>query len=701
VAPNYQSPAPARPAARSGFHGPNDTVTIAGRTLVGPLAYVASDGANTDASTIVTTLRVGNAAGAEDLSYWPTYAAASPAQGARYLDWLAAGRSDPHVPIGYVFVHFYGLERRALVDRLDHHIIQAELRRLLAIYGNVRHSFRGYASSLIAFMSSLSLSAMSEDAAHASLGDLSADHPTARSALLAWFHIHSRPLPARIAMQVAASMEGAKRGVAVKRARAELDDLFAIRYREQFGDGIRLDAAKRPESIAYHPGSPSLLGAMPKLQIAIPHVLGRTSQFKPVVQLWNECVADLKKLSSARRHDTPLSLTAEAWLALPAELRADHDHPDQAAWDAAVHAAPRMGAFRVIVAGRLAALAHIEVNGRITGARFRKVAETAALLGYAIEPDPRVYVRALPANTELAMWESPATSPPDAKLWRSIHIMLSLTLSIALADGEVSDEEAQTVHSLIANLFPLDDAMRTRVAALRMLLTRHPIQVTAFAKKLKDSRAPSELAKIGRVLVTVAAVDGIITDGEHRALKSLYKAMGIAPAELAAAIAASGARFESDGPVQARPARQGATGEPIPLSPESSAPTLNRAAIDAILAETREVASILSEVLGEDDEEPTEHSPSLGAVAKHAVEPIADGTWSTLDSRYHDVLRELLTRPVWTLAEVRAVVSKARLMPGAVLETVNAWSDERFGDFVIEEAGDWKINVQLLERATA
>jgi uncharacterized tellurite resistance protein B-like protein len=575
-------------------------------------------------------------------------------------------------------------------------IVHAELKRLLAIYGGVRQSFRGYASALLAFMALPAIPTMSEDIAYARLGELAPNHPTAQSALLAWYHVHQRPLPPRVAMQVASVMEGAKRGVAVKRARAELEDLFEIRYRERFGDGIRLEAAKRPEVVAYHPGSPSLLTASRKLQVQIPHVLGRSAQFTPLVSLWNDCVADLRRLGSKRNVDGTSPLTADAWLALPPELRADHDHPDQETWDVAVQAAPQMGAFRVITAGRLVQLAGIAVDGRVTGARLRRAVETASYVGYAIEPDARVHARTMPVDAELAIWSTDAISPPDAGLWRSIHIMLSLTMSIAHADGEVSDEEAHTVHSLIANLFPLDDAMRTRVAALRQLLTRAPSRVTAIAKKLKESRSPDELAKIGRVLVTVAAVDGVITDGEHRALKSLYKAMGVAATELAAAIAASGARFESDAPVQARAAQPGAAGESIPLPPESSGPTLNRAAIEAILAETREVASILSDVL--DDDESAESTPSSGPAREAAT---ADGAWAGLDPRYHVVLRELLTRRTWTIAEVRAVASRSKLMPGAVLEAVNAWSEERFGDYVIEEAGEWKINAQLLERATA
>jgi tellurite resistance protein len=682
---------------RTGFIGPDETIVVGGRTLIGPLAYVAPDERGADASTIVTSLRVRSEPWAEPLPYWPTYAGASAAQRAAYLDWHASGRSDAKIQIGYVFIHFYGLERRALVDLADHEVVHHELKRLLAIYGQ-QASFRGYASALMAFMTLPLLETMSEDVAYARLGEIAKHHPTALSALLGWFHLHKRPLPAPLAMHVASSMEGAKRGVAVTRARAELDDLFSIRYRERFGDGLVVDAAKRPEVVEYHPGSPSLLSAR-RPKVPIPYVLGRRSQFSPVVELWNACVADLRKLGTSRHGATDGPLTAEAWLALPPELRADYVHPDQEKWDTSISAAPRVGAFRIVTAGRLAALAGIEADDRVTSARLRRVADAAELFGYALEPDPRVHARTLAADVELAIWETDHAGPPDPKLWRSVHMMLSLAMSIAVADGNVSDEEAHTVHSLIANLFPLDDGMRTRVAALRQLLERNASRVTSIAKKLKESRTAAELTKIGRVLVTVAAVDGIITDGEHRALKSLYKAMGLSAAELAGAIAASGARLGADEPVSARAARAGAGGEPIPKAPEDRAPTLDRAAIAAILAETREVASILSDVLDDEDEDATPAEPAPRPPAPSAPSPI--GPWSTLDARYHSVLRELLTRTMWTPAEIRALTSQSKLMPGAVLEAVNAWSEETFGDYVIEEAGDWKINAQLLEQATA
>jgi hypothetical protein len=40
----------------------------------------------------------------------------SPGCRGAYLDWLASDRSDASCPVGYVFIYFYGLERRVLAD---------------------------------------------------------------------------------------------------------------------------------------------------------------------------------------------------------------------------------------------------------------------------------------------------------------------------------------------------------------------------------------------------------------------------------------------------------------------------------------------------------------------------------------------------------------------------------------------------------
>ncbi len=655
------------------------------------------------ASAIVATAPVGDRRHAEPLPYWPSYAAASPAQRAVYLDWLAGGRVDPDLPIGYVFIYFYGLEERVLVDDADHAEVRAEVRRLLSLYG-ANTSFAGYAQRLLAFMVLPRLPRLSEEELRGELPPTSVVNPSATSAVLAWFHIQARPLPADYAAVIVRSLEGAKRGVVVQRAGRELADLFAIRYREKYGAGLALQVAKRPEMITYRPASAALAMSRREIRAALPHVLGRSAQFNPLVSIWNGCIADLKKTSTAKRTPTgKAELTAAAWEALPPELRTEYDHPAQDAWDALIARARRLETYHLVTAGDLVALGGSSPAASVSAVQLRQACETAALLGYAVEPDARVVTKKRASASEMLIWRVDDTRPMAATTWRSVHTMLSLMLSVASADGAVGADEVGVVASFIEEMFVMDDLMRSRVEALRLLISRGPAKAGAVARTLQTSRSRDELLKIGRVLVAVAGADGVITDNEHASLRTLYKGLGLTAADLTAAVIASGAQLASDLPVSVQAAEAPAPGQPIPQPRPAKGPALDSKAIAAIMAETREVAALLSAVLDNDEDDSPEPvaTPAPVAVAAPAVSPAADGVLATLDLRYQAVVQQLLTKPHWTSAEVRTLATGAKLMPGAIVETVNAWSDDRLGDYLIDDSDGWHIKAELLTRATA
>src|SRR5437868_1632701 len=148
-------------------HGPADTwlrpgtgINLAGYNIVGGLLYVgiqlaAPSGYTAEPALINPALPIDLRQPdweGQGLDYWPSYDGIPPQSRAAFLAWLADGRRFPQVPIGYVFLYFYGLERRVLHDlqqdrssaAFELPIIHAEVRRLLAIYGGHK-AFRGYA----------------------------------------------------------------------------------------------------------------------------------------------------------------------------------------------------------------------------------------------------------------------------------------------------------------------------------------------------------------------------------------------------------------------------------------------------------------------------------------------------------------------------------------------------------------------------
>ncbi len=137
------------------------TASVAGRSLPGGMLYVgklssgdASSRRNVEVidPTLPIDWRRPDFAG-QDMDYWPAYHSISPRSRAAYLLWLEGGRWAPDACIGYVFLYFYGLERRALVDaqqnpaaRADLPRILGEVVRLLTVYGG-NSSFRQYATA--------------------------------------------------------------------------------------------------------------------------------------------------------------------------------------------------------------------------------------------------------------------------------------------------------------------------------------------------------------------------------------------------------------------------------------------------------------------------------------------------------------------------------------------------------------------------
>jgi hypothetical protein len=89
------------------------------------------------------------------IPYWPSYSNIEPGARYAYLAWHAQGRTAPGAPISFVFLYFYGIERRILYDLGakgggddEWASILAEVKRLLSIYG-ANNSFRGYASRFL------------------------------------------------------------------------------------------------------------------------------------------------------------------------------------------------------------------------------------------------------------------------------------------------------------------------------------------------------------------------------------------------------------------------------------------------------------------------------------------------------------------------------------------------------------------------
>ena len=159
--PLTSKPQPANASQRQArWFGPDESVIVAGRNI-GGMVYAGLTPKKREAGytrppkpLIVPNLPVSNNnpdIEGNSFSYYPNYSEIPPAARAAYLDWLASGRSDPQYAIGYIFLYFYGIERRFFTEEppeAEKLALIAEAERLIQIYGWNR-SVKGYLGTFV------------------------------------------------------------------------------------------------------------------------------------------------------------------------------------------------------------------------------------------------------------------------------------------------------------------------------------------------------------------------------------------------------------------------------------------------------------------------------------------------------------------------------------------------------------------------
>jgi hypothetical protein len=88
-------------------------------------------------------------------------------------------------------------------------------------------------------------------------------------------------------------------------------------------------------------------------------------------------------------------------------------------------------------------------------------------------------------------------------------------------------------------------------------------------------------------------------------------------------------------------------------------------------------------------------------VVEAAPAPVADSQFQGLDNRYHPVLAALLEQKSWAKPAFDTLARQHGLMPSAILDVVNEWSQDRFDDLLIDEQPDaFAIHADLVSAAS-
>jgi uncharacterized tellurite resistance protein B-like protein len=691
---NFRIPEPkTTPQDRPRWVPPGESVAFVGFQLPGGMLYVGSglralNGAPELALLNPRLAVAGRSAGgsAELTGYWPTYANISAEARRDYLQWLAEGRSNPQVDIGYVFLFFYGLERRALIEApsdsaaaADIPAIIAEVRRLLTLHGT-SGSFRRYATSFLEYLEAAAKADGPLDLADPPKVEHGYELPLAFRLGLGQMALKGIPVPDAWAHAWALSDPNITRRTPVTRCAEVFESLFKARYRETYGPGMVLSVNRTKLRSIYRPASGGMAGRDFTTTFGdIPDVSATTVPLKRLQSLVDDCSAALDSYSRFVGRNPGQENSLEALLQLPPSL-----------WPAPVRS--ELDDLKARIGDGLVVMSFGELSGRmksagtLTRAKVLGLAQAFESLHIGIEPDLLVGAKTPKAEDTVVLF---ATQPEDGAVrsnavYQAAAVTVGLSYAVAVADGEVSPKELLHLTRQVEGWTHLSMAHRKRLKAHLRLQVAQPPNLATFRKKLEPLPAEGRRT-IARFLAHLAQVDGDVAPEEVKFLERTYKALGVDAQLLYGDLHIAA--------MPGTPAQPGPT--PTPARGESKptkAFTLDPARIAALQKETADVSSLLAGVF-QDDEQP-EPEP---------MEPeSADRTQLLgLDAEHSAFLRMLLTRPSWSRDDVANVAADMDLMLEGALEIINEAALDARDEPLVEGEDPLEINQKLMEQIPA
>jgi uncharacterized tellurite resistance protein B-like protein len=473
-----------------------------------------------------------------------------------------------------------------------------------------------------------------------------------------------------------------------------------------------LRASTRPSTFNYRPASGTLLRMASQhgaLKITgVPNVTAISSQFKPLIVLWQECIEELQAFHRAAKTGETGPLSTEAYEALPYELR-DGDHPEHEAWMQLWSRFADADGWPLIPVGEVARLKGIDQRGRLTKTQCNRILKTADAMGIGMEPDTRLTGRYYRWTEIVSPFFLETDAAEDMASYNAASVLLRLGVTVVEADGQVDANGLAYLATNLEHHFNLSPNQSKRLAQLRYLILHAIDADKTVSTAMLDKLSAEERSLVGKFLVGIAAADQVITPREVRALRAAYRTLRLAPETLDDLLAPYRVAQKAEQPGEAMVS----AGDEFRLDMD---------AVATIMQETREVSEILSRAMKAEedftDEDKTSSAsaqPAGPEVVLHKTRATAEaGTAETagisngsasrgerfpeLAERFQPFLEAALRQKQWPVGEITDLARQHQLMLAGAMEAINEWSYEKYEDWLMEEGDPVIIHSELLQR---
>jgi hypothetical protein len=579
---------------------------------------------------------------------WLGYHEFTPAARATYLEWLANGRSNRDIAIGYVFLYFFGLERRVFGKtessrdpRAETQVIRQEVRRLLGCYSS-HASFRRHATNFLDCVEAVVGANGPAGARAAILGREDGIMPWRLRAELGRAAIQRKPVSADVALAWVRLDPNRRLPVAAQRFPEEFTRLFYGFYAQRFGGGMLLWPEGPRLQAAYLPVSPSFSGPIEISFPDLPDVMIQTEVGSRIWEVAEECAGELDGYSRWRSRNADQADGFSSFALLPSSLARIRMPPEVKVLATLLEESVNGSSPLVIEADAILERWPLIEPSRPSPQESVLLAQVFAGLGYGIEPDPRFGERWLEPAGKAVLFHlpEPASSAPSRPY--AVASLFVRVVVAAAADGKIPPADIQALAAQVGSALALSQDEQARLRAYQEWMRSQSSMPGRFRQRLEGLDVINSVS-IGHFLISVLIAGGPIDPGAVMTLSKVNRALGFDMKLMRTTAILFPRDFKK------------ATGSDI-------------AKVSAILAQLF------------DEEEPPR--------PKGAAYPRDDRTGGgKLPPPLAAFLRDLAIQPVWTRAELERLAGTFNLFLDGTIEVCNERALKTDGSLVIRGRG--------------
>lgn len=646
------------------FYSKKDTVELFGYTITNSLFYTSTSKSDVPFAIYTKSTPNFGETPSEGLNYWPNYNQISKTQQGYFIKWLANGK--PYIEeLGYAYIYYYGLEYRALVEKQDQKEVLFEIIDLVNKFKRLRYGYdlivylilsiknfsQDEIDKILVFLKNNELEYMYNPAYNSIIKNLTPSED---------YHVKFSPY------QFLNNDEYNN----LSDRKNELLSYYFEKITENLEESelysVKTQTYNYYMAMAYYHTS----------NLVTYNAIVPSTKVK---RLWNQArkiIKDEIKQTVKKFDSSSNPLTEIEKLAyLPSKLRNNINYSSNH-FD--------FGEKTISDIGTIAEKLGFKMQDKTTLRQSSLIIDACEAFGYEIEPNVNVDQKPYKKNLKVMIYKSQfpiKLSPID---YHMAALFTDIGLKIALEDNELLPIEMSYIENYIKKEFTLSPSERLRLQMRTELIVHtKEINTNDTIKKLIKMLNDSSKETVSKFIISVAKVDGIIKDSELKILQKIFKQLGLSEDYLNSSLSELINNTEEVVIVEKGTGTK-RKGSKIPTNIELNEKVelkLNAEKLEKIKINTSEIHSVLQEIFAEEQAEILKAEPIETANSE-------DMDKTKIENGLQNIVNIIIEKENWTRNELLNVIQNKGMMLSSTIDEINEWSNEEFGDFLVEEDDD-------------